>query len=112
MRLTSGPEPALPAVCHWNMLPAARASAVSQQMHWLTARACLERGVTHYGGGLTVEERHLKTAWRIMGGEALAQAPNHTLSVLSGRPIWRVTLRVDCAEILQRGDVRVVGGQA
>jgi len=97
------PEPALPAVCHWNMLPHVRASAVSQQMQWLTAQDCLAHGITHYGGGLTVEERHLKTAWRIMGGEALAQAPHHTLTVLSGRPVFRVTLRMDASAILARG---------
>lgn len=95
------PEPELPAVVHWNMLPAARL-AVAQQMQYLTATACLAAGREHYGGGLTVEERHRATAWRLVGGEALATAPNHTLSVLTGRPIYRVTVKVSCADILRK----------
>ncbi|MBI5831579.1 MAG: hypothetical protein HZB16_04610 [Armatimonadetes bacterium] len=93
------PEPALPAVCHWNMLPHVR-SSVSQQMQWQTATACLAHGVDYYGGGLTVAERHLKTAWKFVGGEMLASAPHHTLTVLTGQPIYRITLRIDARAIL------------
>ncbi|HAZ64152.1 MAG TPA: hypothetical protein DCZ72_11160 [Armatimonadetes bacterium] len=95
------PEPELPAVVHWNMLPAARL-ATAQQIQYLAANACLEAGIPAYGGGLTVEERHRQTAWRLIGGEPLAEGPNHTLSVLAGRPIFRVTVRIDAADMLAR----------
>lgn len=80
---------------HWNVLPEVRGrlawAFLRQYRDWLAARGLRSMG----GRAALVGPRRTDAGWRRLGFDVQDEGRHHTLSVLSGRPVARITVRAD-----------------
>jgi hypothetical protein len=84
--------PFLPAHMHWHFLPEVRGRLFQDCLSFFQEH-CRRAGVAAGGGEIIVDERHRRTHWQRIGITPVGEAPHHTLSVILGKPVWRVMLR-------------------
>lgn len=89
------PPVAMDACLHWNVLPTVRGRVI-----WTLLRRfrdyLREQGRQTFGGDYPL--RNLKkstSSWERLGFEVVHTARHHTLTVISGEPVTRITIRAD-----------------
>lgn len=92
------PGPSLPAFCHWHLTPAARGRWGRTFMRWFRDRVAAA-GLESYGGEHAMPERQSPELFLRLGAQITHRVRHHTLSALTGQPVWRITIEVRCDEM-------------